>query len=91
MNEASAGRRFDAVRAQCRRAEQHDAERRERLARDVLADHPRAVVIQFGINDAAVDVWKRPPATTPRVPLAEYEQNLRWIITRLAGGRRRPC
>ena len=56
---------------------------RDRFARDVLAHKPRVVVIQFGINDAAVDVWKQPPATAPRVPLAEYEQNLRWMITTL--------
>lgn len=56
---------------------------RDRFARDVLAHKPSVVVIQFGINDAAVDVWKQPPATEPRVPLTEYEQNLRWMITRL--------
>jgi len=56
---------------------------RDRLAKDVLAHKPRVVVIQFGINDAAVDVWKTPPATTPRVPLAEYEENLRSIIATL--------
>ncbi len=56
---------------------------RDRFARDVLAHKPRAVVIQFGINDAAVDVWKQPPATASRVPLTEYEQNLRWMITTL--------
>lgn len=56
---------------------------RERLARDVLAHKPRLVVIQFGINDAAVDVWKNPPATTSRVPLSEYERNLRWMIAAL--------
>jgi len=56
---------------------------RDRLARDVLAHKPRIVVLQFGINDAAVDVWKQPPATTPRVPLVEYEKNLRWMISSL--------
>lgn len=56
---------------------------RDRLAKDVLAHKPRVVVIQFGINDAAVDVWKNPPATAPRVPPAEYEQNLRWMIATL--------
>lgn len=56
---------------------------RDRLARDVLAYKPRIVVIQFGINDAAVDVWKQPPATGSRVPLAEYEKNLRWMISAL--------
>jgi lysophospholipase L1-like esterase len=65
-------------------------EARRRLARDVLAHKPRVVVIQFGINDAAVDVWKKPPATTSRVPLAEYEQNLRTIITELRGAGARP-
>ena len=38
------------------------------------------IVIQFGINDAAVDVWKKPPATEPRVPLNEYLDNLRTMI-----------
>ena len=56
---------------------------RRRLARDVLAHKPRLVVIQFGINDAAVDVWKTPPPSASRVPLAEYEQNLRWMIATL--------
>lgn len=53
---------------------------RRRLASDVLAHQPRVVVIQFGINDSAVDVWKKPPAAAPRVPLAEYVANLRAMI-----------
>jgi lysophospholipase L1-like esterase len=56
---------------------------RDRFAKDVLAHTPRVVVIQFGINDAAVDVWRKPPATESRVSLTEYEQNLRWMITAL--------
>ncbi|MBI2477469.1 MAG: exo-alpha-sialidase, partial [Planctomycetia bacterium] len=40
-----------------------------RFERDVLKYKPRVVVMQFGLNDAAVDVWKEPPATEPRVPL----------------------
>jgi lysophospholipase L1-like esterase len=56
---------------------------RDRFARDVLAHKPRVVVIQFGLNDAAVDVWRDPPATAPRVSLAEYEQNLRWMVATL--------
>lgn len=51
-----------------------------RLGKDVLAHKPRVVVIQFGINDSCVDVWKTPPATEPRVPLATYEANLRALI-----------
>lgn len=49
----------------------------KRLERDVLAHRPRIVVIGFGINDAAVDVWKNPPATDSRVSLEEYRENLR--------------
>ena len=56
---------------------------RIRFARDVLRHRPRVVVIQFGINDAAVDVWKKPPAIAPRVPLDEYERNMRWMVTTL--------
>lgn len=53
-----------------------------RFERDVLRFKPRVVVLQFGINDAAVDVWKTPPATGARVPMDEYEQNLRTMIER---------
>lgn len=52
----------------------------KRLQTDVLKYKPRIVVMQFGINDSAVDVWRNPPATTPRVPLAEYLSNLRRMI-----------
>lgn len=47
-----------------------------RFARDVLAQNPRLVIIQFGINDATTDVWKNPPETKPRVPKDEYRKNL---------------
>ena len=53
---------------------------RQRFANDVLKHQPKIVVIQFGLNDAAVDVWKTPPAATPRVSLADYEENLRWMV-----------
>lgn len=52
----------------------------KRLQTDVLKYNPRIVVMQFGINDSAVDVWRNPPATEPRVPLAEYLSNLRSMI-----------
>ena len=52
----------------------------KRLQSDVLKYQPRIVVMQFGINDSAVDVWKKPPATASRVPLAEYLDNLRRMI-----------
>lgn len=51
-----------------------------RLERDVLVHQPRVVVINFGINDAAVDVWKNPPATGPRIALADYRKNLRSLV-----------
>jgi lysophospholipase L1-like esterase len=53
---------------------------RARFARDVLAYQPNLVVIQFGINDSGVDVWKTPPATKPRVAIDRYEANLRYLI-----------
>jgi lysophospholipase L1-like esterase len=61
----------------------------KRFERDVLAHRPRVVVIGFGINDAAVDVWKKPPATESRVPLAEYRENLRTMAmkTKEAGAK----
>lgn len=55
----------------------------ERFSADVLAHQPKVVVIQFGINDSAVDVWKKPPATESRVSLDDYEKNLRSFVTQL--------
>lgn len=56
---------------------------RARFEKDVLAHHPAVVVLQFGINDSAVDVWKKPPATAPRVPLEDYRKNLREMVQTL--------
>jgi sialidase-1 len=53
----------------------------KRLQADVLRYKPRLVVMQFGINDSAVNVWQKPPATAPRVPLAEYLANIRRMVT----------
>jgi lysophospholipase L1-like esterase len=50
---------------------------RDRFDRDVLTHDPDVAIILFGANDAAVDVWKDPPATEPRVSLEDYETNLR--------------
>ncbi|HRU05193.1 MAG TPA: GDSL-type esterase/lipase family protein, partial [Candidatus Brocadiia bacterium] len=47
-----------------------------RFQTDVLDRKPDLVVIQFGINDSCVDVWRKPPATGPRVPRDEYVKNL---------------
>ncbi|MHC4885786.1 MAG: SGNH/GDSL hydrolase family protein [Planctomycetota bacterium] len=64
------------------------ADGRERFERDVLTHQPDLVVMQFGINDAAVDVWKSPPATAPRVPLSRYKANLAHFVEAL---RQRTC
>lgn len=53
----------------------------KRLQADVLRHQPRIVVMQFGINDSAVDVWRKPPATEPRVSLPTYLDNYRLLIT----------
>ena len=53
---------------------------RLRFEKDVLLQRPDLVIIQFGINDAAVDVWKSPPATSARVPLDAYAANLRFFV-----------
>lgn len=54
-----------------------------RFEKDVLQKKPDLVVIQFGINDSAVDVWKDPPATKSRVSKEKYEANLRSLIKQL--------
>jgi sialidase-1 len=54
---------------------------RKRLQEDVLRHKPRIVVMQFGINDSAVDVWKKPPTTEPRVSLSAFIDNCRAMIT----------
>jgi lysophospholipase L1-like esterase len=56
---------------------------RKRFEQDVLRHQPHIAIIQFGINDAAVDVWKTPPATDPRVSLERYEANLRHFVKTL--------
>ncbi len=63
----------------------HTGGARKRFARDVLAEEPALVVIQFGINDAAVDVWKTPPSTGPRVSREDYVANLRWMVEEARG------
>jgi lysophospholipase L1-like esterase len=54
---------------------------RKRFERDVLMHHADIVIIQFGINDAAVDVWRTPPATLPRISLQQFEVNLQHFMT----------
>lgn len=56
---------------------------RERFDKDVLNHGPHAVILQFGINDASVDVWKNPPATQPRVDKAAFSGNMRTFVAEL--------
>ena len=56
---------------------------RGRFSEDVLDRQPDIVVIQFGINDAAVDVWKTPPATQARVTTNRYTVNLEYFVETL--------
>ncbi len=56
---------------------------RKRFERDVLQRKPALAIIQFGINDSAVDVWKKPPATRPRVSKEQYRANLEFFIDSL--------
>ena len=49
---------------------------RARFHKDVLDHDPKLVLIMLGGNDAAIDVWKKPPATTPRVAKERYAENL---------------
>lgn len=63
---------------------------KQRFKKDVLDQNPALVIIQFGINDSAVDVGKTPPATEPRVPMAEYRQNLEYFVDTLRAANVRP-
>ncbi|WP_437224182.1 exo-alpha-sialidase [Planctomicrobium sp. SH661] len=52
----------------------------KRLKDQLPSMKPRLVVVQFGINDACVDVWQNPPATAPRVDLEKFKSNLREMV-----------
>lgn len=54
---------------------------KDRFQKDVLDQKPDLVIIQFGTNDSAYDVWKTPPATKPRVDIKTYENNIRGFIS----------
>ena len=61
----------------------HTERARKRFEADVLSENPDLVVIQFGINDAAVDVWKDPPATGPRISRERFLENLKYFVATL--------
>ena len=54
-----------------------------RFEKDVLERRPDLAVIQFGINDSTVDVWKQPPATESRVKKNQYAENLGYFVDKL--------
>lgn len=54
-----------------------------RFESDVLRLNPTLVVIQFGLNDAAVNVQDDPPSTGPRVARKIYLANLQHMIEAL--------
>ncbi len=51
-----------------------------RFDSDVMAQNPDLAILHLGINDAAVDVWKDPPATQPRVSLDQYITNMTTMV-----------
>ncbi len=50
---------------------------RARFADEVLARKPDIVIMTFGINDSAIDVWK--DVTEPRVSIERYVENLTYM------------
>ncbi|MCL4691568.1 MAG: SGNH/GDSL hydrolase family protein [Candidatus Hydrogenedentes bacterium] len=64
------------------------ADARLRFEQDVLAREPDVVTVAFGINDAAIDVWKGD--TEPRVPIEIYRVNLRHFVETLKERGSRP-
>lgn len=58
---------------------------RKRFAADVMEKAPDLVIIQFGINDSAVDVWKTPPETTTRISKEAYRKNLEFFVSTIRG------
>jgi len=54
---------------------------RARFETDVLAKNPAVVTLFFGINDSAIDIWQG--GTEPRIPIAQFEENLRYMVRTL--------
>ena len=57
------------------------AEARRRFRSDVLRHKPDLVIIQFGLNDSAIELLEG--ETRPRVAQAEYEQNFDYFVRTL--------
>lgn len=54
---------------------------RTRFKKDVLAHTPHLVIIQFGLNDSCIDVYKG--ESSPRVSKEEYSSHLSYFIQTL--------
>ena len=61
----------------------HTRDAIERFERDVLDHNPDLVIFMYGMNDSALDVWKDPPVTEPRVPRDEFIANLTHMVRAL--------
>jgi len=66
------------------------ADAKARFQRDVLDGRPGLVFLMFGLNDSAIDVWKKPPADRPRVSLEDYRANLTYFVKALQSAGARP-
>lgn len=59
------------------------ADAMKRFEKDVLTHKPDIVIIQFGLNDGSVEVYRDPNAKNPRVSVADYRENLERMIESL--------
>lgn len=57
-----------------------------RFQHDVLDEKPDVLIVQFGINDSVIDVWRTPPRTEPRVTRRDYAANLRRFVREAKAG-----
>lgn len=64
------------------------ADAKARFKKDVLTRRPALAIIQFGINDSTINVWKNPPETKPPVSPSQYSAHLEYFIDTL---RRQNC
>jgi lysophospholipase L1-like esterase len=81
LNADAPGAAVDVINAGVPSNTTEDA--RQRFESDVLSQDPDLVILQFGINDSAIDVWKGDTAS--RIRFETYVENLRTMVHRLKG------